>query len=460
MVATSQPLATLAGLNVIKGGGNAADAALAAAAVLCVTEPMSTGIGGDAFALIWGDGRLHGLDAAGPAPLDADPAAPVEARGPNSVTVPGAVRGWSRLAERFGTLGLDTLLGDAISAAEDGFAVGAVTAAAWQRSEAPVEFGDPPHPGRRVRLPDLGGTLRRIATEGPDVLYFGELASRIASVSWLGEQDLADFEPTWVSPLEIGYRTVTVCEMPPPTQGIAALEALGLLGLGEPTLSAQVECVQLALEDARARVRDGADVGDLLLADRLTTRRRSPSGPVAEPPGGTVYLCVVDANGMAVSFIQSLYDAFGSGVVAPETGVVLQNRGACFAVRGAVEPGRRPYHTIIPGMLLRDGELLGPFGVVGGFMQAQGHVQVVSGIVDDNLDPQAALDRSRFRVRGAEVLLEQGLWDRSTELEALGLRPVLSTDSGFFGGGQAILVEDEVLVGGSDRRKDGYVAGL
>jgi gamma-glutamyltranspeptidase/glutathione hydrolase len=421
---------------------------------------MSTGIGGDAFALIWDGDRLHGLDAAGPAPLGADPAAPVDARGPNSVTVPGAVRGWARLAERFGTLGLDALLEDAISAAEDGFAVGAVTAAAWQRSEAPVEFGDPPHLGRSVRLPELGRTLRRIATDGPDVLYVGELASRIASVCWLGEQDLAAFEPTWVTPLELDYRTVTVCELPPPTQGVAALEALGLLGLGAPTLSAQVECVQLALEDARARVRDGADVADLLSADHLTARRGSSPGPVAEPPGGTVYLCVVDGNGMAVSFIQSLYEAFGSGVVVPETGVVLQNRCACFAVAGAVEPGRRPYHTIIPGMLLRDGELLGPFGVVGGFMQAQGHLQVVSGLVDYDLDPQAALDRSRFRVRGAEVLLEEGLWEESTELEALGLRPVLSTDPDLFGGGQAILVDDEVLVGGSDRRKDGSAAGL
>jgi gamma-glutamyltranspeptidase/glutathione hydrolase len=303
--------------------------------------------------------------------------------------------------------------------------------------------------------------LRRIATDGPDVLYAGELASRIASVCWLGEQDLADFEPTWVSPLKIDYRNVTVCELPPPTQGVAALEALGLLGLGAPTLSAQVECVQLALEDARARVRDGADVTDLLSADHLRARRGSPRGPVAEPPGGTVYLCVVDGNGMAVSFIQSLYEAFGSGVVAPETGVVLQNRCACFAVAGAaVEPGRRPYHTIIPGMLLRDGELLGSFGVVGGFMQAQGHLQVVSGLIDDDLDPQAALDRSRFRVRGAEVLLEEGLWERSTELEALGLRPVLSADASLFGGGQAILLDGGMLVGGSDRRKDGSVVGL
>jgi gamma-glutamyltranspeptidase/glutathione hydrolase len=218
--------------------------------------------------------------------------------------------------------------------------------------------------------------------------------------------------------------------------------------------------VQLALEDARARVRDGADVADLLSVDHLTARRGNPPRPVADLAGGTVYLCAVDGNGMAVSFIQSLYEAFGSGVVAPQTGVVLQNRGACFAVAGAVEPGRRPFHTIIPGMLLRKGELLGPFGVVGGFMQAQGHLQLVSGLVDDHLDPQAALDRSRFRVRGSEVLLEEGLWERSTELESHVLRPVLSADTSLFGGGQAILVDGPMLVGGSDPRKDGSVVGL
>jgi gamma-glutamyltranspeptidase/glutathione hydrolase len=421
---------------------------------------MSTGIGGDAFALVWDGARLHGLDAAGPAPQAADPGFPVEARGPNSVTVPGALRGWARLAERFGRLGLDSLLGDAIVAAEEGFAVGVVTAAAWERSEPPVEFGEPPSAGERVRLPELGRTLRRIAEDGPDLLYVGELASKIAEASWLDEQDLEAYQPAWVNPLRLDYRGVTVCELPPPTQGVAALEGLGLLGLGEPTLAAQVESVRLALEDARVRVRDGADVSDLLASESLEARRRGVPDRVAEPPGGTVYLCAVDGDAMAVSLIQSLYEGFGSGVVARDTGIVLQNRAACFAVTGAVEPGRRPYHTIIPGMLLRGGALLGPFGVMGGFMQAQGHVQLVSALVDDGLDPQAALDRSRFRVQGDEVLLEEGLWGRAGELEVLGLRPVPSRDDGAFGGGQAILIEGDVLFGGSDARKDGYAGGL
>jgi len=181
---------------------------------------------------------------------------------------------------------------------------------------------------------------------------------------------------------------------------------------------------------------------------------------VTEPAGGTVYLCAVDADRMAVSFIQSLFDGFGSGLVAPGTGVVLQNRAACFAVSGAVEPGRRPYHTIIPGMLFRDGNLLGPFGVMGGFIQAQAHMQLVSAMVDDGLDPQAALDRPRFRVDGERVLLEEGLWDHEPDLQRLGYQTVRETDTSLFGGGQAILVSGDALVGGSDTRKDGYAGGI
>ena len=458
MAATSQPDATVAALRALEQGGNAVDAAIAAAAVLCVTEPMSTGIGGDAFALVWDGERLHGLDAAGPAPRGADPAEPVAATGPRSVTVPGAVAGWAALASRFGRLGLDTLLVDAIAAAEEGFAVQPITAAAWVG--APPELGPIPREGDVVRFPTLGATLRGIAENGPEAFYGGEVAHAIAAVTWLDEDDLAAFEPRWVEPLTVDYRGTTVYELPPPTQGVAALEGLGLLALGEPGFGAQVECVRLALEDAFRHVRDGAEVADLLDPDALVRRRRDAVPALREPPGGTVYLCTVDGDGMAVSFIQSLFESFGSGVVAPGTGVVLQNRGACFAVSGAVEPGRRPYHTIIPGLLLRDGELLGPFGVMGGFIQAQAHVQLVSALVDDGLDPQAALDRPRFRVDGESVLLEEGLWERSAEVEVLGLRPVRSSDHGRFGGGQAILRSVSGLVAGSDRRKDGHAAGF
>jgi gamma-glutamyltranspeptidase / glutathione hydrolase len=457
MVATSQPLATRAGARALKRGGNAVDAAIAATAVLCVTEPMSTGIGGDAFALVWDGSRLHGLDAAGPAPRGADPSGPVADRGPRSVTVPGAVAGWAALADRFGRFGLDSLLADAIAAAERGYVVQPITAASW--AGCPLELGPAPRAGDTVRLPELGATLRRLAEEGSTPFYRGDLAHAIASCSWLDESDLADYQPAWVEPLAVGYRGITVQELPPPTQGVAALEGLGLLALGEPDFGAQVECVRLALEDAFRRVRDGADVSDLLDPAFLERRRRDASVAATEPPGGTVYLCAVDGDGMAVSLIQSLFDSFGSGVVARGTGVVLQNRGACFALSGQVRPGLRPYHTIIPGMLLRDGSLLGPFGVMGGFLQAQAHVQLVSGLVDEGLDPQTALDRPRFRIDGGDVLLEEGLWERAAEVEALGLHPVRSRDHGSFGGGQAILRTAEGVLGGSDRRKDGHAEG-
>ena len=449
MIATSQPLATAAGVRAFERGGNAADAALAAAAVLCVTEPMSTGVGGDAFAAVWWDGELVGLDAAGPAPATADPDEPVAERGPRSVTVPGAVAGWQALSERFGRLGLDTCLAEAIDLAERGYAVSPIAAAAWDAAAAPSanwaesvvppELEPAPRPGEVVRLPELGATLRRLAEDGAAALYRGALAESICSSSWLEEEDLIGYEAAWTEPLRVRYRDYEVAELPPPTQGVAALEALALLEGLEPTLFNQVRCTQLALEDAFARVRDGADVSDLLLPDAIARRRGMVPPSSAEPGGGTVYLCAVDADGNAVSFIQSLYGYFGSGIVAPGTGIVLQNRAACFSVSGRVEPGRRPYHTIIPGMLLRDGELAGPFGVMGGFIQAQAHLQFVSALVDRGLDPQAALDEPRFRVAGAEILLERGLWDRAPELERHGFDVVCEGATVGFGGGQAIL---------------------
>jgi gamma-glutamyltranspeptidase / glutathione hydrolase len=459
MVATSQPLATRAGLRILERGGNAVDAALAAAAVLCVTEPMSTGVGGDLFAQVWDGEQLHGLDSAGPAPLRADPDGPVEEFGPRSVTVPGAVAGWAALAERFGRLGLDAVLADAISAAEDGFAVAGETARAWRRSHAALALGPVPELGQRVRLPELGATLRRIAEEGPDAIYRGTVAEAIASCTWLDAEDLAAFRPRWVEPLMTDYRGTTVCELPPPTQGVAALEGLALLNLGPESITDVVECVRLALEDAFAHVRDGADVTGLLDPAFLARRRLDSSVDVVEPPSGTVYLCAVDGDRVAVSLIQSLYESFGSGIVAPDTGIVLQNRGACFAVSGHVEPGRRPYHTLIPGMLIQNKKLAGPFGVMGGFLQAQAHVQLVTDLVA-NLDPQTALDRPRFRIDGDTVLLEGKIWESAAHIEALGLRVAAETDSTVFGGGQAIIVKDDVLLGGSDSRKDGYAAGF
>jgi gamma-glutamyltranspeptidase/glutathione hydrolase len=461
MVATSQPLATRAGLRALERGGNAADAALAAAAVLAVTEPTGNGIGGDNFAIVWRDGNAEGLDSAGPAPRGAEPLEPVAVEGPTSVTVPGAVGGWAALAKRHGSLGLDTCLSDAIDAAEGGFAVTPLTAAAWQRgARIPAEYLPAPSVGEIVRLPELAGTLRRIAAAGPLAFYEGDVARAIASVTWLDEEDLASYEARWVEPLRVVYRGHEVLELPPPTQGVAALEGLGLLERSSPSLSSQIRCMQLALEDALAGVRDGADVSELISAAYLDRRRSAAPRAVAEPEGGTVYLCAVDADRMAVSFIQSNYMGFGSGLAAPGTGVALQNRGACFSVSGAVEPGRRPYHTIIPGLLLREGRLLGPFGIMGGFLQAQAHLQFVSALVDDGLDPQAALERPRFMVDGDVVRLEEGLWERDADLAALGMTTVRETNTAYFGGGQAVLVSGDALVGGSDPRKDGYAGGF
>jgi gamma-glutamyltranspeptidase/glutathione hydrolase len=378
--------------------------------------------------------------------------------------VPGAVAGWAALAERYGRLGLDACLADAIDAAERGFAVTARCAVNWQAKgdRWPGELGRIPRLGDVVRMPLLGATLRAIADHGPSALYEGRVAEAIASASWLEADDLAAFRPRWVEPLSVPYRGHEVLELPAPTQGVAALQMLGLLERSTPGLATRVRCAQLGLEDALAHVRDGADVSGLIDPAYLDRRSRLLPGAVREPAGGTVYLCAVDGDRMAVSFIQSLYDGFGSGVHAPGTGVILQNRGAGFSLQGAVAPGKRPYHTIMPALLLRDGDLLGALGVVGGFIQAQAHMQLVSAMVDDGLDPQAALDRPRFRVDGKLVRLEEGLWGELDTLRDLDLdlEPVRDEDTFGFGSGQIILADGDALVGGSDQRKDGYAAGF
>jgi gamma-glutamyltranspeptidase/glutathione hydrolase len=461
MVATSQPSSTLAGLEILRAGGNAVDAAIAAAAVLCVSEPMSTGIGGDAFALVSDAHGIHGMDAGGPAPRSA-PARPVAPDGPASSVVPGAVHGWDALSRRFGRLGLDTVLAPAIDLARDGVAAGANCAHAWRlATRAPAAFGPAPRPGQPFRIDDLGRVLQRIAEDGPDALYRGEVARAIAAATWLDEEDLATYGGArWVAPLSTTYRGVEVFELPPPTQGIVALEGLALLEHLEPTLENRVRAAGLALEDGFAHVRDGADVAHLLAPAHLEARLAGAPRLVPELRGGTVYLCVVDDDGIAVSFIQSIFEHFGSGVVAPGTGIVMNNRAACFEVEGEVVPGRRPYHTIIPGMLAEHGVARGPFGVMGGWIQAQAHIQLVSSLVDDELDPQSALDQPRFRIDADAIRLEEGLWARAGELEAAGHRVVLDPDRRTFGGGQAILIEDDHLRGGSDSRKDGFAAGF
>lgn len=461
MVAASQPTATAAGLRMLRAGGSAADAAIAAAAVLCVTEPMATGPGGDLFALVFARGRAEAIDAAGPAPGRARGGLAPDRYGPSSVDVPGAVAGWAMLAERHGRLGLEACLQDAIELARSGFAVGARCAASWaSATNLPDGFAPPPSCGGLVRLPELGETLATIAREGPAGFYAGRIGEAICAASWLEPDDLQGFRARLTEPLEVTYEGHTVLELGAPTQGVAALEGLALLGHTEQTLRDRIRCCRLALEDAFREVRDGADVRSLIEPEAVARRVLEEANLVHEPAGGTVYLCAVDEDGMAVSLVQSTFERFGSGVVAPGTGVVLNNRAFGFAVSGEVVPRRRPYHTIIPGMLLRGGELVGPFGVMGGFIQAQAHVQLVHGLLRDQLDPQTALDRPRFRVSGRRVQLEHGLWDRAEEIERMGLEPVRASETYLFGGGQAILrTPHGTLIGGSDSRKDGHAGG-
>ena len=468
MVATSHARATQAGLAALERGGNAVDAALAAAAVLTVAEPTDNGIGGDAFALVWVDGVLHGINGSGrsPAELGGETAT---SSGPRSVTVPGAVRLWADLAERFGRFGLDAAVEPAANLALTGLACSARIAHKWSVSDlAPFPA---PHTGERYALPELATTLARIAAEGPDALYRGEIAAAIAQASWLSVDDLAQHRSEWVEPLVRRFRGVDVCELPPNGQGVAALLALALYEGLEPELHTEIEAMKLALADTRAWVHDGPLPDDTFAEVRLAARRAliRPDAALdvelALPRGGTTYLCAVDGDGMAVSLIQSVYGSFGSGVVAGETGVVLQNRAAGFSKEpghpNALAPARRPFHTIIPGMLLEQGALLGPFGVMGGPMQPQGHFQVVRRVVDDGDDPQAALDAPRWRIEDDGVVeLEPGLAYAAEGLAARGHRVRLGNVQHPFGVGQMILRSSDSWLGGSDGRGDGYAAGF
>ncbi len=492
MAATSHPDATDAAIAILAEGGNAVDAAVAAAAVLCVVEPMSTGVGGDAFALVWRDGELSGLNGSGraPASVDADRVHAPIGYGPQSVTVPGAVAAWHDLLQRYGTLGLDGCLTPAIDVAENGFRVTPIIGSAWAQlapalahdAELASHFTPAPAVGATARNRTLAKTLRHIAQHGPDGFYRGPIADAITEVSPLDLDDLADHRSEWVKPLRHTYRDVEVVELPPNGWGAAALQAIALTGGLEVGAAAtahrvhlQAEAMKLAFADAGRFIADQPLPTGYLDPDYLAARRTlidparaaDPSAG-ALPQGGTVYLCVVDHDRTACSFIQSLFHGFGSRVGVTGTAIALQNRGACFTLEqghpNRLAPRRRPFHTIIPGMLLRDGNLLGPFGVMGGYMQAQGHLQLVSALVDDGCDSQQALNAPRFRCdRGSDgwsLALEPPLWPLAPELAARGHRVVRDDDLGGFGGGQAIIVNGNELLGGSDPRKDGYARGL
>ena len=346
MLATSHPVAAAAGMDAFRDGGNAVDAALAAAAALTVAEPTDNGLGGDAFAIVWHDGELHGLNGSGRSPRVIDEIR-VDETGPRSVTVPGAVRAWADLAERFGRLGLDRALSRAAELAARGVACTPRIADKWTRA-ATAPFSAP-SVGARFVLPDLAATLRLLAEHGPDAFYRGTVAESIAAASWLDEDDLADHRSEWVQPLRLDYRGVEVCELPPNGQGAAALVGLALYDGLEPGLHSQIEAMKLALADAHAHFADAPFPASLLAPDHLAARRSlvdparalDPT-PSTLPRGGTTYLCAVDADGTAISLIQSVYETFGSGIVAPGTGVVLQNRAAGSSRKRAIRIAWRP----------------------------------------------------------------------------------------------------------------------
>ncbi len=517
MVATSQPLAARTGLDILSSGGTAADAAVATAAVLNVVEPHMTGIGGDMFALTHFDGEYAALNGSGRAPAGAtiesyedridsqdsgDLAIP--ANGGLPVTVPGALDGWARLLDKYGTLELADVLAPAINYARDGFPVSEYIAAQWANAadrltdyEASVDTwlptGGPPAPGDQFTNPALAESLELIATEGPDVFYGGELGEAIADTvqshgGVLDVSDLAAHAGEWTDPIATEYHGVDILEHPPNGQGIVALEALNIAEqfdlANDPAdpdrLHHLIEAIKLAFSDGYEYVADPAVVDvptDQLLSDTYAADRAAEIGhraqtypPRARAGDNTIYLSVVDGEGNAVSFINSIYMAFGSGLTA--RGFALQNRGHSFSLdrthANALEPGKRPFHTIIPAMLRVDDTFRASWGVMGGSMQPQGHLQVACNLIDIGLNPQAALDAPRFRwLDDRRVAVETSrLPDAvSTNLRGRGHHVVDEDEffrpaAGHWGGGQIIYRDDEgTLIGGSDPRRDGAAIG-
>ena len=509
-VATSQPLATGAALIVLEEGGNAIDAAVTAAAVLAVTEPYMTGIGGDMFALFWSaaEGRLVGLDASGRAGslADADALvaqgyAAIPEQDARAVTVPGALAGWETLLDRHGTVSLARALAPAIRLAEEGFPVSPVIARDWA-SVADMLAVDPgsartflpdgraPAAGEWFRNPDLAATFREIASSGTGLLYGGSLGARIADrLQALGGfvtvDDLAGHHSRWVDPIETSYHGVTLHELPPAGQGVAALQMLKMLEgfdlkrMGHnttPYLHTLIEVKKLAYADLARFVADpehmDVTVDALLDPDYLAARASmvDPRIAAVHPgPGApattsdTVYLSTADADGNMVSFINSIYKYFGSGIVVPGTGFALQNRGVGFALDvdhpNRLAAGKRPLHTIIPAFVTRDGAPWLSYGVMGGPMQPQGHVQVLLNLLHFDMDVQEAIEAPRFRhLEGKRVAVEAVPTHIASDLRALG-HELADPQDFAFGGAQAIVRLDRGWAAGSDPRKDGMAAG-
>lgn len=505
VVATSQPLAAQAGLQMLGRGGNAVDAAIATAVTLAVVEPTSNGIGSDAFAQVW-DGELHGLNASGRAPEAWNPArfagrSEMPLFGWDSVTVPGAVSSWVALSERFGALPFADLFEPAIRYARDGFAVSPLIAQAWgQAKSAYAAFpewtrtfcpgGRAPDVGRVFRCPEQARTLELIAQTRGEAFYRGVLAHKMAddakqSGGALTLADLESHRADWVAPIGIGYRGYTLHEIPPNGQGLAALIALGILErtpIGECALDGAdwlhlgIEAMKLAFADVNRFLADprNMEIGAerFLLPEYLDERAKlitlSQAGEPnygVPPHGGTVYLCTADASGMMVSLIQSNYYGFGSGVVVPGTGISLQNRGYGFTLEpghpNEVGSGKRPLHTILPGFVTKDGAPFLSFGVMGGPMQPQGHVQMLLRLIDGRQNPQAACDAPRWRVlRGRQVSLEAGFTPEVlAQLRERG-HELVETEEWGFGGAQLICKQGDGFCAASDGRKDGQAVGF
>ena len=515
MVATSQPLAAQAGLQMLMQGGNAVDGAVAAAAALNVVEPESTGVGGDMFALIWNDRekQVRALNGSGRAPaaasidrLRAAGHTRMPGEGVFSVSIPGTVHGWETILAAHGSMPLAEVLKPAIRYAEEGFPVSDFIAYQWSGQQARLAAlpsgqemllnGRPPRQGEVMRLPTLACTLRAVAEGGSAAFYQGDIAGRIAAFvqeqgGWITTGDLAAHTSDWDEPIATDYRGVTCWECPPNGQGIAALEALNIAegfdiaGMGAQTVDTYhhlIEAMRLAFADAHRYVADPrmaqVPIAELTAKSYAAQRRElidpakaMPYAPFGEVSvgGDTVYISCVDGQGNACSFINSIYINFGSGLVVPDTGIVLQNRAALFSLEAdhpnALAPGKRPYHTIIPALATVDGELYLCYGVMGGFMQPQGHLQVICNMVDFGMEPQQALNALRFQVIGDTTLVEEGLPPAVMgELQSRGHQ--LNLVSGHarvgMGGGQVIRRHPEsgVLWAGSEPRKDGCAVGF
>ncbi len=507
VVSTSQPLAAQAGLRMLLAGGNAIDATIAAAAAITLVEPVSCGLGSDAFAIVWDGTQLHGLNASGVAPAAWDRAyferrhnGQIPMRGWDAVTVPGAVAGWAELHRRFGKLSFADVLQPAIEIAERGHAVSPVVQQKWA-AQVPVLRDQPgfaqtfmpngraPEIGELFRFAAAGQTLRRIAeTHGRDY-YEGHTAEQLvaharANGGAMTLDDLRGYRPDWVGTISKDYRGYTLHEIPPNGQGIAALMALGMLSNFDlPSMDAdsvdarhlQIEAMKAAFADVyqyvadsryMTRVRPEDLLDDSYLAERAKRIRldRATDFKHGTPPaGGTIYLTAADESGMMVSFIQSNYMGFGSGVVVPEVGVSLQNRGFGFSMdpghQNCVAPGKRPFQTIIPAFLMRDGRPQMSFGVMGGNMQPQGHLQTLLRMIDWKQNPQAACDAPRWKVnRGLSVDVEAAMQPDVIAELALRGHQLESIDDPYmdFGSGQFIWRQGEAMENG--RLIDGYVA--